>query len=431
MSDFVSELQFTEEPALEDPALLLGLRLHRPYRSESLAEHLRIVGPLSPIDGNTIISLVGEAGLLGRGGAGFPTARKLASVASQRATAFVVANGAESEPASRKDRTLLQLRPHVVLDGAVLAARAVGAEAIALYIHDNDSLTSLLQRAIQERRASRLDEPPITLSMTSQGFVSGESTSIVSFLNGGPAKPLFNQRNSRSGVGGRPTLVQNVETLAHLAQIIRFGPSRFRGLGTSLSPGTFLSTLTGAVPHPGRVIEVARTTTIGTLLETYADIGQPPQALLLGGYGGVFVNGQDAWDWEYSRESLAHRDASLGCGLIGVVPHDVCGLAEATRIMRYLADQTAGQCGPCVYGLDGLATILHDAATGRVRPRVLRHIESRFEVVEGRGACAHPDAAVAFMRSALTVFATEVDAHRSGRCTASTDKEVFDVPRTT
>lgn len=431
MSEFASGLELTEEPAQLDPALLLGVRLHRPYRTESLADHLRLVGPLGGIGGEAIISLVGEAGLLGRGGAGFPTARKLASVAAQRAASFVVANGAESEPASRKDRTLLQLRPHLVLDGAVLAARAVGAEAIALYIHDDDALTSLLQRAIQERRASQLDEPPITLSMTEQGFVSGESTSIVSFLNGGPAKPLFNQRNSRSGVGGRPTLVQNVETLAHLAQIVRFGPNRFRHRGTSQSPGTFLSTLTGAVPHPGKVVEIVEKITIGALLETYADLSQPPQALLLGGYGGVFVDGKDSWDWEYSRESLHHHGASLGCGLIGVVPHGVCGLAEATRIMRYLADQSAGQCGPCVYGLDGLATILNDAATGRIRPRILRHIESRFEVVEGRGACAHPDAAVAFMRSALVVFADEVAAHRSGRCTARTDKEVFDVPRTT
>jgi NADH:ubiquinone oxidoreductase subunit F (NADH-binding) len=207
-------------------------------------------------------------------------------------------------------------------------------------------------------------------------------------------------------VQGRQTLVQNVETLAHIATIVRFGPQAFRRFGDSSQPGPQLVTLTGAVKDPGRVVELLRPRTLGELLTRQGGVVEMPQALLVGGYGGTFVSGPAAMSSTFTRDALADFGASLGCGLVGVVPQGVCGLKEAAGVLRYLASQSAGQCGPCLYGLQGLATVMDDLVAGRAKRRTIASTERRFFLIEGRGACSHPDAAVTLMRSALSVFIT-------------------------
>ena len=187
-----------------------------------LAGHLATFGSVAAPD--DLVELVEAAGLKGRGGAAFPTAAKLAVVAARRG-AVVVANGAEGEPASRKDRALLRVAPHLVLDGAALAAGAVGARTAVVAVSTG---CPELQAAVRERQAARLDRVAFEIAIVPDSFVTGEETALLQALEGAPAKPTLKPPYPfERGLGGRPTLVQNVETLAHIALIARFGPEWF------------------------------------------------------------------------------------------------------------------------------------------------------------------------------------------------------------
>ena len=189
------------------------------------------------------------------------------SVAAGPGRKAVVANGAEGEPASRKDRLLLTRLPHLVLDGITLAAQAVGADEAYLCVHGTEGgLLDRLDHAVAERQAAGLDPVPIQVTGIPGRYVSSEQSSIVQYLNGGPAKPTFSPpRPHERGVNGKPTLVHNVETLAHLALIARRGDRWFRGAGLPSAPGSMLVTVSGAVARPG-VYEIEMGTTAGEVI---------------------------------------------------------------------------------------------------------------------------------------------------------------------
>ena len=240
--------------------------------------------------GSELIAFAEASGLGGRGGASFPTGTKLRAVASQRRRPAVVVNGVEAEPASGKDRALLRSVPHLVLDGAVLAAGAVGAQEviIASVAAARRSATHSSPRSHPECGNRADGRVSVRLVVVPDGFVSGEETALIQFLNGGPAKPtVIPPRPFERGVGGSPTLVQNVETLAHLALIARFGPAWFRELGTATEPGTTLVTISGAVVRPG-IHEVARGARLRELLAEAGGAREDISAYLIGGYFGTF-----------------------------------------------------------------------------------------------------------------------------------------------
>ncbi|MCW3044036.1 MAG: hypothetical protein JWL57_2194, partial [Actinobacteria bacterium] len=203
---------------------------------QSLAEHrTRYAAPPMPRGRPwaELIDVVDRAGLRGRGGAGFPTAVKMRTVAKGRGRAVVLANGTEGEPASYKDKLLLTHQPHLVLDGALLAAAAVGADRVVIGVEEAaPEALGALRRALAERASSEPAGIPVEVVATPAGYVSGEESALVSFVNGGPALPTTAPRPFERGVGRRPTLVQNVETLAHLAQIARNGAGWFRQSGS-------------------------------------------------------------------------------------------------------------------------------------------------------------------------------------------------------
>jgi len=363
-----------------------------------------------------LLDLVTASGLRGRGGGSFPTGRKLAAVASARRRPVVVANGAEGEPVSFKDKALLRRAPHLVLDGIALAAAAVGAREAFLAVDRNahDALDAV-SYALDERQARRVDKGlRLQLVVVPPGFVSGEETALVNLLNGGPAKPTFTPpRPFERGVRGAPTLVQNVETLAHLALIGRLGPEWFRALGTESEPGSVLFTVSGAVARPG-VYEAGLGTPMRTLLAQAGGVRGEPGAVLVGGYFGSWVEPFTAQGLSLLDSELAAAGAALGAGAVVVLPQAACGLDQAARVARYLADESAGQCGPCVNGLAALAGALESLAggAGDKRPQALHWLQQ----VRGRGACRHPDGAVRFIESSLDVFADEVELHLNGRC---------------
>ena len=395
----------------------------------ALGDHLARHGPLPSCAGDPrrrdgLISEVARAGLTGRGGASFPAARKLAAVASGRRRPIVIANGTEGEPASAKDKVLLAREPHLVLDGAVLAAEMLGAGHAVVVIHH--AVREIVVDAAAERRSARLDRIGLRVGTAADRFVAGEASAVVHWVERGDLRPTRTPpRLSEHGLGGRPTLVQNVETLAHLALIARHGADWFRSAGTSGEPGSMLVTLIGALRRPG-VYEIEIGTPVGQVLELAGGPASSLAAVLLGGYFGTWVPWRAAAAIPLSAAGLAVLGADPGAGLVAALPDDACGLAEAAHVARYLADESAGQCGPCVFGLDAVAGQLEALAQGR--GDALGRLRHSLDVADGRGACRHPDGAVRMVRSALTVFSGEIGRHAEGWCRGTGAAGVLPVP---
>jgi len=256
--------------------------------------------------------LLDEAGLTGRGGAGFPTGRKIAAVSGRRPV--VVGNGAEGEPLSFKDAALLTRAPHLVLDGLALAAHAVGAHRVYLYVPAK--LAPHVDEALDDRRAAGADRRTVTVVEAPDAFVAGEESAVIRRIEGGPALPRDRIVIAAvSGVRGRPTLVSNVETLAHVALVARYGPQWFRAVGDPDEPGTMLVTVSG-IRKP-RVVEVPT----GTPLTALPGCGGTELgAVLIGGYHGTWVPSSAVSEAGLSRSRLAPWGASPGAGAISRMP---------------------------------------------------------------------------------------------------------------
>ena len=411
--------------AVRLPRLLNGIPDHGHMR---LGEHLAIHGEFPARGGRRhkrrdaagLIESVDRAGLHGRGGAAFPTAVKMRAVAAARRRGIVVANGAEGEPASLKDKLLLEALPHLVLDGASLAAAAVGAAELVVCVPASASTARhSLTEALRERAKERFDTVAVRLELIPERYLAGQESALINHLNGGSAVPtLTPPMPFERGVQRRPTLVNNVETLAHIALIARYGAQWFRELGTRDEPGSTLITLSGAVAYPG-AYEIEHGTPLGDLIEAAGGQTSEIKALLLGGYSGIWLPGLLAYTLSLSAEQLAPYRAVLGPGIVLALSDDACGVAETARVTRWLAEQTAGQCGPCVHGLNAIAGAVEQLATGTAAPGTDRLIARWASMVARRGACAHPDGAVRFVSSALNVFAEEFADHaRHGACPA-------------
>jgi NADH:ubiquinone oxidoreductase subunit F (NADH-binding) len=414
-----------ELPAL--PRLLAGVHTHG---AMSLAEHLAVHGPLAPLRGGrrrrgrehaaTLIEEIERSGLLGRGGAAFPTATKMRAVAVGRGRAIVVANGAEGEPASLKDRTLLEMAPHLVLDGAVVAAEAVGAEQAIVCVCETAGVSvHSLGQAIEERAAQPHAgrSPQLHLRTVPGHYVAGQESALVNYLDGGPAKPtLTPPLPFERGVGRRPTLVDNVETLAHMALIARHGASWFRQLGIPSQPGSALVTLSGPVADPG-VYEIEHGASLASLIDAAGGATAGLRGALFGGYAGAWVSREWLAGVALSKEHLAAHGASLGAGVVLLLSDRACPVAETARVARWMAGQSMRQCGPCVNGLDSLAHTLEQLTTGNVDATVTRRIERLASLTARRGACGHPDGAVNLILSALAAFQADFADHvRHGPC---------------
>jgi NADH:ubiquinone oxidoreductase subunit F (NADH-binding) len=389
-----------------------GLPRLLPAAPEDLRAHLARLGPV-PYRGRPglLIGDVRASGLTGRGGAAFPTHRKLEIVAQARGRKVMVANGSESEPASRKDELLLSAAPNLVLDGLQLAAEAVGATEAHLYLHAGERPE--VARALRDRAAAGMDRLQVTITHAPPRFLAGQETALVNRLGGGPAVPTFTPpRVTERGLRGEPTLVQNAETLAHLALIARYGPRWFRAVGTAAEPGSVLTT----VYRPEAVTHVVETE-IGTPLRALLPV-EGTRAWLVGGYHGTWLPVPQAAELILSNETLRRHGAAIGAGVLAALPEGRCGLAETARITGYLAAESAGQCGPCLNGLPRIAAGLAELAGSRPRRKTRADVERWAGLVTGRGACNHPDGTVRFVSSALRVFALELTRHEKGQCTA-------------
>lgn len=375
-----------------------------------------------------IIELAEQAGLRGRGGAGFPTGRKLRTVASARKVPTVVVNATEGEPISHKDHFLALRAPHLLLDGAAWAAAAVGADRVQICIDRNDrDAIAQVRSAVAERLHLEPGGTPVEVLETPPRYVAGEETALVHWINGGEAKPTMTPpRPFEKGVDGRPTLINNAETMAHLALITERGAAWFREQGTADEPGTCLVTVTGAVGQP-RVVEVAVGSSLLTVVRAASGLTQPVGAILVGGYFGAWLPGSALETVRLSNAALRPYGAALGCGAVHLLPASGCGVMESARVLDWYSYESAGQCGPCVHGLEALADGMKTLTmSGRTDPAQLERWAGD---VERRGACALPDGAARFIRSALTVFADDIEEHRRGRrCPGSKQAGLLPIP---
>lgn len=398
-------------PVTARRARLLPRRLELGYRAYE--EHYGRL-PRAGRNDRELMRELEASGLTGRGGAGFPTVTKLAAAARKGGT-WAIANGTEGEPPSAKDAVLLTLNPHLVLDGLEVAARVLGARRATIAVSESSAgAIAAVERALGER--SRPPRPELVRDR----FVAGEETALVDALSGGEASPT-GRRPFERGI-----LVQNVETLANLALVARRGAAWYREAGTEVEPGTALATVLGAVAHPG-VLEAELGTPFGELFERCGGLTEPVDAMLVGGYFGTWLPADP--ELAFANESLRPLGASLGARVVVALPRSACGLTELANVTRYLAGESSGQCGPCVFGLPAVADVV-DALVGGTEPR---SAVARFERLQAqiarRGACAHPDGALEFVRSGLEVFAGELERHRRGFCSATVPEPVLPVPR--
>jgi NADH-quinone oxidoreductase subunit F len=295
---------------------------------------------------------VSASGLRGRGGAAFPLATKWEAALSHAPPRHVVVNGAEDEPGSLKDRYLLATRPHLVLDGALCSAVALGAGHVVCYVNE-EAVQPLEQTAaaIEEVRAAGLaGDFSLSLVAAPAAYVAGEDSCALEFIeHGGPkpqprAKPPY---PAEHGLHGQPTAVSNVETLAHVALIARHGAGWFTEVGTRGYPGTLLVTLPAGCARPG-VYEVAGGAPFGSVLEECGGgpSGAPFRGAQVGGPAAGWLTAAD-FDVPLDPEAMSVRGSMLGCAAVRLLTEDRCAVDAVAEVERFFAAESCGKCPLC------------------------------------------------------------------------------------
>ncbi|MBY4039194.1 hypothetical protein HQO38_18640 [Rhodococcus fascians] len=392
---------------------------------EDLATY-RSRGGYRPLgDEEVFLADVAAAGLRGRGGAAFPAAIKLGTVRANAADSVVVANGEEGEPASVKDRWLLRNRPHLVLDGLRLAARVVGSTVGYVYLSD-----TLAQERILAALAELTTDPAFDLQVdvvkVDPAYVAGEESAAVRAINGGPALPTEKPpRPFEEGVGGLPTLINNVETLANIAVLHRLGVDGYRGHGTDTSPGTFLMTL--STPEGSDLFEIPFGVTLREVLQWAGTDPDSVHGFLMGGYFAGVV-GPHALDLVLDYDVYAAAGTGLGCGAVVVLDHRMCPVATSAAVMSYFGTENASQCGSCFNGTSAMATVLESLRDTAADRGEIDRLEHWSTFLRGRGACGTLDGATNVAASLLREFPAVVEAHLAGHCAVCESKQFPSYP---
>src|SRR6201997_2221471 len=375
-----------------------------------LAAHTEIFGPLPRVSVQQLIDMAAQVDLRGQGGAGFPFARKLKAVVDAAKKtgqpSIVVVNATEGEPGSFKDKMLMIRSPYLILSGAALVAEALDAEEIIIGVTGNELANRSIEEAVAAepglRRIVRVVEQP-------DRFISGESGALVRGINGKkPVPPGRKTLASDRGVDDLPTLLSNASTFAQVSVLALLGAARFASVGVPEEPGTVLLSVSGSAKNPA-VVEAPTGIPLGAVL----DICQAPagDGVLVGGYHGMWLDAETAYQVPIGREGLAAAGGTFGSGIVLSLGDGTCPLGEVSRIANYLAGESAGQCGPCKLGLPSIARALASLIDGSGGIEALDVARRSAAGVAGRGACSHPDGVTRFVLSALDVFTEDLAAH--------------------
>lgn len=394
-----------------EPRLLLT----KPER-ETFAEYRSRDGYRPLISAAELLEEVDRSGLLGRGGAAFPLAVKLRAVSdahNRGLDTVVVANGEEGEPASVKDRWLLRHRPHLILDGLRLASLIVGSRRAYVYVSD-PAAAHAVEGALGDLDGGPLGDLSVTVVTVDPGYIAGEETAAVRAINGGPVKPTDKPpRPFEEGVAGLPTLVSNVETLANLPYLQRHGADAFRSEGTSMSPGTFLLTITGGSTPPA-LYEIPYGLPFTELLALHSVSPDEMRGVLMGGYFAGLLN-RKIIEATLDNETMRGLGIGLGAGAISLLTGD-CPVAVAASVMAYFDRENAGQCGSCFNGTAAMSAVTLALRDGVATEEDVARLQRWSVVLRGRGACATLDAATNIGASLLVQFPEVVARHLSGQC---------------
>lgn len=353
----------------------------------------------------TLIDLLDQAGLTGRGGAAFRTAIKVRAAAEHGATLIV--NACDGEIGATKDAWVVENQLDGLLGGARLVA---GDHPIRVAAHRGSRAAALLAAA----GVDVLEVPA--------RYVSSEESALISLANGGLARPMTKRApfvaGGRDARGRRipPTVVLNAETVWRIAQIAEHGPDWFRRQGTALEPGPRLVTLTGAVAAP-HVIETAAGARLGDLFGAAGGL-LDAELVWVGGLAGVLIPAPEAARLLWSSTDLASYGGSIGSGVVWALDPAECPVAFVDHMLTYAAGESAGQCGPCMFGLPALAADWHDLAGARSGRAVdaADRLAARVALLPDRGACRYPDGIARFAASAARVLAGHLDQHARGTC---------------
>ena len=392
----------------------------RPTHRETFEEYCAVGGYL-PI-ANNILDEVMASGLRGRGGAGFPAGKKWSIAAETSADArYVVCNAGEDEPGSFKDRVLIEHRPHLVLEGMILAARAIGADEAYLYLNETyDDCFDRLRTAIEEAEAAgHLDSIKVSIHRAPTVYVAGEDSAALEVLEGKPPKPRQKPPYPAvSGLFGKPTVVNNVETLANIPPIVHHGAAWFRSYGTAESPGTMIFCLGDEMNHPG-----AYELPLGTpLRRLYEDVGgglkdgKKLKAVLPGGPSCAFLT-VDELDVSLDPESLKRAGSTLGCGVMRFYSEGTCMVDETLRIAQFFARESCGQCPACRMETMMLSAILERIQQGKGEAALFDQFQKIIDFNRGKGYCALVNMPGPPIMSAVRLFREEFEFHlRHGVC---------------
>jgi NADH:ubiquinone oxidoreductase subunit F (NADH-binding)/ferredoxin len=374
-----------------------------------LTTHYSVFGNLPRLTADQLIDAAERVSLRGRGGAAFPTGRKLKSVAQsarqRKKRIIVLVNATEGEPGSAKDRMLLLRSPYLVLGGALVTAWALQAKEIVIAVTREDvarSVSSAAQAEPDLRRLVRVVKVP-------DRFVTGEGGALVNALNGKvPLPPGRKVLPSDFGIGDLPTMLSNAETYAQIAVLAMLGPDGYASAGTRDEPGTTLLSVGGSAEHHA-VVEVPIGLPLGEVLDLCS--AAPADGVLVGGYHGMWLPADLAYNVPVSRAGLTAVGGTLGAGIVLPLGEGTCPLGEAARVVGFLAKESSGQCGPCKLGLPAIARAMSALADGSGGVDALDTARRGAAAVKGRGACAHPDGVFRFVVSAIDVFTDDLTAH--------------------
>ena len=398
-----------------DLVVAVGPRLLRGVAADhTLTEHRRLWAAPGPVDAAELVARTERAGLRGRGGAGFPFSRKLATAVSAGRKRTVVVNAAEGEPGSAKDSALMITTPHLVLDGAELVAGALEVSTVTVVVPaERAAVEQSLRRAVAERSGNVGYE----ILTTGGTFVGGQARAVIELAEGRENLPVTSWApEAISGIKNRPTLLSNAETFAQVAALCALGVNDYLREGLPTEPGTTLLTVAGDSPG-GVVLEVPFGVELARVLG-YCGYGVDGP-VLMGGYHGAWLEVEQVRRRTVSRADLAVSGASLGAGVILPLDPATCPVMITASIVDYLAAHSARRCGPCKNGLPALATTMAELAGGG-GPATSTRAKELVALVTGRGACAHPDGTARLVRSLFRAFPEEIAAHENGRCDGST-----------
>lgn len=391
----------------------------------------KTVGATNP---PALVRLIGESGLRGRGGAAYSTGDKWRAAAGIPADErYVVANGFEADPGTQLDRTLMENDPHAIVEGLALAAYAIGARRAYIAVRERATLArQRLETAIRLAEehgvigANALMtgvDVHIEVVALPGGMVVGEETVLLRAIQNKRAQP--DQRPpfpTETGLYGRPTVVNNVETLALVPWIVANGAKAFAEIGDDAHPGTTLIQITGAIDKPG-IIEVPLGMSVKRLLEL-AGGAKKAKAVLVGGPAGGFLPPAEL-DTLYTATALNEKGAIWGSGSLVVIGQDVCLVDMAATLERYLSDELCGKTIPCRIGVRRLYEMGQRATSGMSRPTDPEVLQQLSADVRDAALCGLEYCAPNPFLSGMRYFADEFDAHFTrGTCPAGVCNQV-------